>query len=167
MSRSSIEDSWIARYLAVAVLSVVGAKLTGDAATAISGTEGAFAISASGALAGFLIVFLFSWKLVSSLQDAAISDFGIDFGGRPPLPVPQLDCFYQLRDGKDLTKEWTTEKPCAIDKTPNGINIHFRGLSPGTLIRVRLADKSGATVWESMEDVRVGVGAIPGQAVNG
>src|SRR5437660_969048 len=105
-SMNSFLDGWIARLIAVSAVSLVGAKLSGDvAANVIKGREGAFEITAGGALAGFLIVFLLASRYVSSMQGAMWSDFAIEFGGKPPLPVSQLTCLYQLRDGKDLTRE--------------------------------------------------------------
>lgn len=61
-----IEQSWLPRFTAIALLSVVGAQLAasaaGEGAAHITRKEGALEFTATGGLAGFLIVFFFALR---------------------------------------------------------------------------------------------------------
>src|SRR5712664_1883518 len=137
-----IETSWLARLAAIAVLSLIGAVLAAGAAgeaTRISGQEGALQITATGALAGFLIVFLISYRVVNGWwRPSSASEFSLEFEDSPGVKKEDLRCFFQLRDGRDLTKDWTPRALAPTGKTPSGVRVMLGQLWPGSLIRFTL-----------------------------
>ena len=168
------EKFWrpIISYAIIFFFSIVAALLfflIGGSVAEISGQGDTFlglSIKAGGAIAGFVIIFILSLRVIERLNkimpkddDSRLLREFILRIHQPPTgtSTSALECSYCLYDRDE--GEWGKWKPVAYVRDPAGLIIFINEMSPKYNLRVKLVDNQNHE-WTSTEDHSFGVSAI-------
>jgi len=162
----------IITYVIIFFLSIVAALLfflIGGSVAEISGQADTFlglSIKAGGAIAGFVIIFLLSLRVIERLnkitpKDEAsrlLREFILLIDPHPTgSSISSLTCTYCLYDTD--TGDWGSWKPVATVNDPIGLKIYIKEMGPNNVLRVKLRDNQNHE-WTSITDPSFGVSAI-------
>lgn len=157
----------IVSYIIMGVFSVAAAViffLIGGSVAEVSGQEGTLigvGFEAGGALAGFVIIFLLSLRVIDKLKqttpeiDRLLREYILRARADSFDPTGgTLICRYMLFDTE--TGDWGEWNEISYVRAAGGLKIHVREMEPHHIIRVRLKDAQ-RNVWVSDDDYAYGV----------
>jgi len=162
----------IISYAIIFFFSIVAALLffiMGGSVAEISGQGETFlglSIKAGGAIAGFVIIFILSLRVIERLnkitpkveESRLLREFILHLDPPPTGSLTSsLDCNYCLYDMDE--GEWGKWRPIAFVRDPAGLKIFINEMSPKHILRVKLGDNQNHE-WTSTEDHPFGVSAI-------
>jgi hypothetical protein len=162
----------IISYAIIFFLSIVAALLfflIGGSVAEISGQGDTFlglSIKAGGAIAGFVIIFILSLRVIERLnkitpkdeESRLLREFILRINPRPTSSLTSsLECTYCLYDTDE--GQWGNWKPVSFVRDPAGLIIFINEMGPKNILRVKLVDNQNHE-WTSTDDHSFGVSAI-------
>ena len=157
----------IVSYIIMGIFSVAASViffLIGGSVAEVSGQEGTLigvGFEAGGALAGFVIIFLLSLRIIDKLKQITpevnrlIREYILRARADSFDSTHEtLVCRYMLFDTE--TGDWGEWNGISYVRAAGGLKIHVREMKPHHIIRIRLEDAQG-NVWVSDDDYPYGV----------
>ena len=162
-------ESPIVSYIIMGIFSSVAALiffLIGGGVATVAGQEGTLigvGFEAGGALAGFVIIFLLSFRVITKLRDMtpeeqrSLRDYILRV--REDTFTPRsLICRYRLFDAE--TGDWGQWKEISYTREGGAPKIHVAEMEQRHIIRIRLEDARNNMIWESEDDYPYGVSPV-------
>jgi len=157
-------------YIIMGTFSVAAAViffLIGGSVAEVSGQEGTLlgvGFKAGGALAGFVIIFLLSQRVINDLRKITAEERDLL---REYILRPQVDsfdptdatlvCKYRLFDTE--TGDWGEWKAISFTREAGGLKVYVKEMKPQHIISVRLENAQN-NVWIPDDDCAYGVTPI-------
>lgn len=162
-------ESPIVSYIIMGIFSSVAALiffLIGGGVARVTGQENTLikvGFEAGGALAGFVIIFLLSFRVITNLrkmtpeEQRSLREYVLHVR-EDTIDARGLICRYMLYDTE--TGDWGAWKQISYTREAGAPKIQVTEMEERHIIRIRLEDGRNNIIWESEEDYPYGVSPV-------